>query len=124
MKILLVDDDGGSLRGLAFGLKMLKHSCDAMSDPFAAWEKYQTEAYDVVITDICMPGINGIELGRKMKQLHSDACIIYMSGQLSKNAEEELKNLENRVFLRKPIEFEEMRQVLTTAQALLKQKTA
>jgi len=115
MKILLVDDDAGSLRGLAMALKLLKHTCDAFCDPHDAWEKYQTNIYDVVITDICMPGINGIELGSRMKQMRTNACIVYISGQLSANAEEEVKNDGNRFFLRKPIDFNEIREVLNQA---------
>ena len=115
MKIMLVDDDAGSLRGLMMAMKLLKHTCDAFSDPQDAWEKFKTCLYDVVITDICMPGTNGVELGRKMKQLRSEACIIYISGQLSANEEEEMKDTGSRFFLRKPIDFDEMREVLSRA---------
>ncbi|HWR29525.1 MAG TPA: response regulator [Negativicutes bacterium] len=113
LKILLVDDDAGSLRGLALALKMLKHSCDAFCNPLDAWESFKNVSYDVVLTDICMPGLNGIQLGNRIKQLRSDACILYMSGQLSGTVAEKLLNKGKPVCLiRKPIEFNELRAVL------------
>ena len=112
MKIMLVDDDAGSLRGLAIALKMLRHSCDSFDNPVEAKEKFLLADYDVVITDVCMPQISGIELGNQIRRLNPNVNIIYMSGQLSKNAEEELEKDNSCIYMRKPISFEEIRETL------------
>ena len=109
---MLVDDDAGALRGLAMALKMLRHSCETFNDPLDARENFKAGAYDVVITDICMPHISGFELGNQIRQMRPNARIIYMSGQMSANAEEELEKDSQRYFLRKPINFDEIREIL------------
>jgi DNA-binding NtrC family response regulator len=115
LNILLVDDDAGSLRGLTLALRMLKHSCDSFTDPLAAWEEFKINLYDVVITDICMPGLNGFELGTKLRQWRPDAHIIYMSGQMSENAEAQISQDSTCIFLRKPIDFCQMKEAISQA---------
>lgn len=49
----------------------------------AALELFQKQPFDLVITDIVMPGINGIELLAKIKELNSDAQVIIMTSYAS-----------------------------------------
>ena len=49
----------------------------------AALELFQKQPFDLVISDIVMPGINGIELLAKIKELNSDAQVIIMTSYAS-----------------------------------------
>lgn len=62
MKILLIDDDVGSLHGMQLALRMLRHLCDAYTNPVEAVENYAATSYDLVITDIYMPQLDGFML--------------------------------------------------------------
>lgn len=112
MRILLVDDDAGSLRGLQMALRMLQHSCESCSDPYDALEKYKMAEYDVVITDICMPRMNGLVLGRMLRRWNPAAKILYISGEFNPTFEELANRDKTGTFLRKPIEFDELQAAL------------
>lgn len=112
MKILLVDDDAGSLRGMQLALIMLKHICDAYSDPCQAVKNYSNHTYDLVITDIYMPTINGFTLAKTIRCVNPKAKIIFISGQSSEMMDRETCNDAERLFLRKPIDFYLLKQML------------
>ena len=120
LNILLVDDDADSLRGLTLALGILKHKCETFTDPLAAWGNFKTSLYDVVITDICMPGINGFELGNKMRQWQPDAKIIYISGQLSDPEETPKEQNKTSIFLRKPINFFQLKEAISQSDGVEK----
>ena len=79
LKVLLVDDDAGSLRGMQLALFMLKHICDAYSDPCEAVKNYPNHTYDLVITDIYMPTIDGFTLAKTIRCVNPKAKIIFIS---------------------------------------------
>ena len=112
MKILLVEDDAGTLQGMTIALRMMSHTCEACSDPQKALEKYKTTEYDVVITDICMPKMSGFTLGRMLRQWNPEAKILYISGQINPTFEELAEKDRAGSFLRKPIEFNALQAAL------------
>lgn len=66
-RILLVDDETDILNSLKTYLEVLDYEVFTESDPLAALDRVGIEQIDVVITDINMPGMDGIELLRRMK---------------------------------------------------------
>jgi len=111
LKILLVDDDVGSLKGMQLALTMMKHACDAYSDPVEALASYTAHPYDFVITDICMPTLNGFELAKQIRNLDSNAKIIYISGYPMESMDKEIVDAEIQ-YLKKPVDFCQLKQML------------
>ena len=80
MKIMLIDDDVSCTEGLSSALEPAGHTCRQFSDPVLAVEAYAKENFDVVITDMKMPGLNGIEVLKKIKALNKGARVIIVTG--------------------------------------------
>ncbi len=72
MKILIAEDDSVSREVLRRALVRLGHECLVAQDGVQAWELFQQSAADVVISDRMMPGIDGIELCRRVREHPGD----------------------------------------------------
>lgn len=80
MNILLVDDDADCLDGLVTVLEPAGHQCEIFTIPEKALEAYQQKQYDVIITDMKMPGLSGIEVLKKARSINSEAKVIIATG--------------------------------------------
>ena len=87
MRILLVDDDSGSLMGIKFAIEMMGYDCDDCLSPMDAIEKYLPEHHDVVVIDYQMPSLNGFEVLQKMRVKNPELRAIIISGCININAE-------------------------------------
>ena len=67
-KILVVDDEDGTRILVAKALEMKGHSIIMACDGVEGWEKVKAERPDLVILDVNMPRMNGIELLRKIRE--------------------------------------------------------
>lgn len=67
MKILLVDDDAFLRDMYATKFTELKHSIDVAESGEGAISKLQESDYDVVLSDVIMPGMTGVELLQRIK---------------------------------------------------------
>ena len=67
MKILVVDDEPLSLRLVEAAVARLGHHVTAAEDGEAAWQCYNQEPPEVLITDLLMPGVDGLELCHRVR---------------------------------------------------------
>ena len=67
MRILVIDDNSNSLQSLCLVLKDLGHEPRGMEDPVAALAVARKEYFPLIITDIRMPGLSGLELLTELK---------------------------------------------------------
>jgi DNA-binding NtrC family response regulator len=79
-KILLVDDEERALEAMNRNLQMVGYKTSGASDSKAAQDLLRTESYDIVITDLMMPDMDGIELLEFCKKLDPDLPIIILTG--------------------------------------------
>lgn len=86
MKILVVDDEQGFGTLLGRALKRLGHQACVVCHPTDALEAFEGGSYDAVITDIDMPGMHGVELARRMRQLAGDLPIAFCTGSAPEDA--------------------------------------
>jgi two-component system, cell cycle response regulator len=68
MRILIAEDDAVSRIILQAAVEQFGHACLVSEDGAHAWELFQNNDVDVVISDRCMPGMDGIELCRRIRQ--------------------------------------------------------
>lgn len=67
MRILVADDDVGSLILAQAAVQALGHECLTAADGTRAWQLMQAERPDVLITDRAMPGMDGLQLCRQVR---------------------------------------------------------
>jgi DNA-binding response OmpR family regulator len=82
-RIAVVDDEQNIRKVIRIALEKEFHEADEYSDGLEAWENFQLSLPDLVILDIIMPRMDGIELCRKIRSLPSGAAvpIIFLSSR-------------------------------------------
>ena len=78
-KLLIVDDEEGLRSLLSQVLTKAGFQVTAAADGEEAWEIFQEDPVPLVIADIVMPGMNGIELLLKIKEGHPETQVIIMT---------------------------------------------
>ena len=117
--ILLVDDQPGNLDRLLGYLDGAAYALDVAGDGLSAWDKLEAdpERYDVVVLNRTMPGLNGLEVLRRMKQ-HTALQSVPVILQTTPAADVEiLEGLQAGAYyyLTKPVDQAMLRSVLATA---------
>ncbi len=117
MKILVVDDEAPVRELLRKGItKIGKFSVEVAQDGLEAIQKIETDLFDLVLTDMKMPGIDGIELLKTIKGIQPELMVTIMTGHGSiKTAVEAMKHGADN-FLTKPIDLDELLLHLSKAQ--------
>lgn len=83
-RILLVDDDPDILESLRDWLLREGYAVDVAGDGGLALARATAEAYDVVVTDLRMPGLDGLALLDGLERLTPRPRVIFLSGQATK----------------------------------------
>lgn len=82
LNILLVEDDKELSESLKDLLETFFKSVTVAKDGLDALNKYKINRYDIVLTDINMPLMNGIELSKEIRILNYDQCILVLSAYI------------------------------------------
>jgi len=80
MSLVLVVDDDENIRDTLYELISEEHRCQTAETAEKALARLDVESYDVVLTDISMPGLSGTELLGHIRQKHPDTMVIVISG--------------------------------------------
>ncbi len=80
MPQLLVVDDDDAIRDTLYELLSEQYVCHTAETAEQALTKLKAETYDVVLTDISMPGLSGLELLGYVRQLYPSTPVIIISG--------------------------------------------
>jgi len=107
-RVLLVDDEKEFVRALAKRLGARGLNVEIAGDGESAVEKVKTSDFDVIVLDLAMPGIDGLETLKRLREVNPDLQIVLLTGHGSiKSGVEAMK--EGAVdFLEKPAEFSEL----------------
>ncbi len=79
VRLLIVDDDPGILKLLGHIIEACGYRCSTAADVEAARRLLGTRTFDLLITDIRMPGESGIDLIRFVKEAHPDMAVVIVS---------------------------------------------
>lgn len=82
-RLLAVDDDPGCLEVLRSLLELDGHRVTTFSSPDKALASFEAGAYDAAILDRLMPGMAGLELARRLRELDPDLPIALLAGYVS-----------------------------------------
>ena len=80
-KIFVIDDDPDIVYVLKRGLQKNGFLVDAFTNPEEALRSFESNPHDLclVVSDIRMPGLSGIQLARKVKQINQDIKVVLMT---------------------------------------------
>ena len=79
-RILLVDDEADVREAMADILRLESHEVDEAPDGRAAIELASSRSYDLIVSDLGMPGMSGIEVLRMMRDIQPEAATMLVTG--------------------------------------------
>jgi len=112
--IMLIDDEPEVLHIACRLLENLGYAATGCQSSHYALELFQAapESFDLVITDITMPGLQGEALARQLLALRPDLPVLYCTGHLNALSTEELERQGIRGMVFKPLLRRELQQIL------------
>lgn len=119
MRILVVDDDAEILDVLSRGLKFEGYEVDTAENGEKALERFRESAPDLVLLDVMMPGVDGLEVAREVRKMR-DTPILMLTAKDA--VSDKVAGLDAGAddYVVKPFEFEEL---LARVRAHLRRKT-
>ena len=106
MKVLLVDDEEEFVKALAERLKMRDLRSDTVLDGEEALSYVEDQEPDVMVLDLKMPGIDGMEVLRQVRKVYPNIQVIILTGHGTEKDEEEAKRLGAFDYLEKPVNLD------------------
>jgi PAS domain S-box-containing protein len=109
-RILYLDDEEALVYLTARVLERLGYEVVGFSDPVAALEAFRENpaGFDVVVTDLSMPGMSGFQFARALLQVRPDVAVLMTSGYVRPEDREEARALGVRELILKPDTIDEL----------------
>ncbi|WP_372683028.1 response regulator [Desulfosarcina sp.] len=120
-KILLVDDEKKYVQTLSKRLMMRELESAVVYDGESALELAREDEPDVMILDLRMPGIDGIEVLRRVKKTHPAIEVIVLTSQGSETDKKTCMELGAFAFLSKTVDIEELSKTIKAAKEKIRQ---
>ena len=81
-RLLVIDDDPDTVNALKLGLINYGFLVDTFTDPEEALQKFKSnaESYNLMLLDIGMPAISGIQLAKKVKEANHNVKVLVLTG--------------------------------------------
>lgn len=121
MKVLVVEDDEFTRTLLTGAIASLGHECVAAVDGLHGWSHIQTSMPDVVISDWRMPGMDGLELCAKVREVDDAVPVYFVLLTAADDRHTAIEALDAGVddYLLKPVDLDEVETQLLRAQRWL-----
>jgi len=107
-KILLIDDDLLALKGISINLKRAGYHVTTTDSGERAVELLEETAFDLVLTDLVMEPLDGIDILIKAKELNPEIKVIIITGYGELSSKIDALRFRVDDFLRKPMDIEEL----------------
>jgi DNA-binding response OmpR family regulator len=114
-RALVLDDDPAMVEMLGLSLRTVVRRVDQETDCRRAIELFATHKHSVVVLDLEMPQMNGLEVMRRMRLLESRTQVIIVTGVADKDRAIEALNLHAFGLLEKPILLSRLHQLVADA---------
>ena len=116
-KVLLVDDEEDFLETLADRMRTRGMTVDTSTSAMEAIKRIDTESYDAIILDLMMPGMDGLEALKIVKERRPELQIILLTGFGTLEKGIEAMKLGATDFVEKPADLESLTQKIKNAHA-------
>ncbi len=115
VRVLVVDDEEELVSALTERLELRGFDARGATSGTEALEALATAMWDVVVVDIRMPGIDGLDLARRIRGEHPDTAVVLLTGRSSVRDAEEGLALGAAEYLVKPVPIDRLARVLRQA---------
>src|SRR6185503_12163491 len=115
--LLIIDDDANTLASLARAFRMAGHEATVCDNAARAVELVKAQRFDLIFSDVVMPGKDGIAFLEDLKALGSTTPVVMISGQASVEMAVRATKLGAADFMEKPLSTDKL---LLTAENVLK----
>ena len=113
-KILIVDDSGLARRMLRQMLEEMGHSVEEATDGATALERYYINRHDLVLLDMVMNGMYGLEVLTKIRELNPEVRVIVATADIQTSTRQQVRDAGASAFLTKPFNRQELSGVVST----------
>jgi two-component system cell cycle response regulator CpdR len=107
-RILLAEDDNDMRRFLVKALQNAGHDVVAFDNGRSAYERIREEPFTLLLTDIVMPEMDGIELARRSTELDPDLKVMFITGFAAVALNPDSKAPKNAKVLSKPFHLRDL----------------
>ena len=114
-KVLVVDDEQNSREGLSKILTKEGYKVHIAEDGEKALQEAEDYKFDLIITDLRMPDMDGIEVLKKVREKNKSIGVVIVTAYGEVNSYLTAMNLGAFEYLNKPIHLEELRRVIKKA---------
>ncbi|HEX4898948.1 MAG TPA: response regulator [Pyrinomonadaceae bacterium] len=115
MATLLIVDDDNNIRETLNDLLSEAHQCHTADRAEQALAYLEFESYDVVLTDMAMPGLSGDQILKRVQMQHPDTPVIVISGNSDEDTARNLLNMGAFAYISKPFKLEEVESAVVRA---------
>ena len=107
-RILIVDDSGLARRNTRRILEAAGYEVLEAEHGMTALEQYFVQKPAVVVLDLVLKGMYGLDVLAKLKEMHAKACVIVVSADVQTSSRDMVKSAGATAFLNKPVQTEEL----------------
>jgi len=115
IKLLLVDDEKEFVTSLAERIKMRELGSNIALNGEEALQIVNDQVPDVMVLDLKMPGIDGMEVLRRVKKAYPEVQVIILTGHGSEKDEKDARRLGAFDYLQKPVDIDKLVQYINRA---------
>ncbi|MBA4188791.1 MAG: sigma-54-dependent Fis family transcriptional regulator [Planctomycetaceae bacterium] len=112
LRVLVIDDDKGLAEAIAESLERRGHDCTVCTTGKGGLAKLDDDSFDVVLTDLRMADVGGLEVVKRCRQVLPDAEVFVITGFADVKTAVEAMKLGASHYLQKPIDLAELRAVV------------
>lgn len=114
-KVLLVDDEEDFVKSLSERLEMRDLESNVALDGRQALESMKSDEPGVMVLDLKMPGMDGMEVLRRVREAYPNVQVIILTGHGTDKDEEEARKLGAFAYMQKPVEMDRLVDTLRKA---------
>jgi DNA-binding NtrC family response regulator len=114
-RILLIDDEPGSRDALGMLLRHAGYRVAAVDSGEAGLALLAAEPFEVILTDLFLPGVSGIDLLKRVKEMALPANVILITGQATTETAVEAMKAGAFDYVTKPVNFEKLQVLIAKA---------
>lgn len=122
MKVLVVEDDYSSRELLRICIEKEGYQCQTANDGIDGFNLFKKYNPDLIISDVRMPHMNGIELLESIRKISKDVIIVFITGHGNEELALQALQLGANNYLKKPVDITEIKTITNRYYDVIKSK--